>query len=138
MTILDTNVVSALMQDPSDRSVVGWLDQQPQSSLWTTSITVFEIEFGLQLLPAAKRREALAHVFNTILERIEQRVAPFDEDAARLAAELSALRCRKGRSGELRDAMVAGIVMARHAVLATRNVAHFADLSSVVINPWTA
>jgi hypothetical protein len=138
MIILDTNVVSALMQDPSDSSVVDWLDRQPQSSIWTTSITVFEIGLGLQLLPPGKRREALARVFNTMLERIEQRVAPFDEDAARLAADLSALRRRKGRVGEFRDTMIAGIVMARHAVLATRNIAHFADLSSVIINPWTA
>lgn len=138
MIILDTNVVSALLQDPSDSSVVGWLDQQPRSSLWTSSITVFEIELGLQLLSPGRKREALSHVFQAILERIDQRITPFDEEAARLAADLAAGRQRKGRKGEFRDTMIAGIVMARNATLATRNVGHFADLSSLVVNPWGA
>ena len=39
---------------------------------------------------------------------------------------------------ELRDTMVAGIVSARHATLATRNLFHFKDLSVPVVNPWLA
>ena len=34
--------------------------------------------------------------------------------------------------------MIAGIVLASHAVLATRNVTHFEDISSSVVNPWFA
>jgi len=40
--------------------------------------------------------------------------------------------------GELRDTMIAGIVLANRASLATRNVAHFADISATVVNPWNA
>jgi toxin FitB len=38
----------------------------------------------------------------------------------------------------LRDTMIAGIVVARHATLATRNTAHFSDISATVVNPWDA
>jgi len=34
--------------------------------------------------------------------------------------------------------MIAGIALATRAALATRNTAHFADLSITVINPWQA
>jgi predicted nucleic acid-binding protein len=34
--------------------------------------------------------------------------------------------------------MIAGIVLAHHATLATRNTSHFEDLAVPVINPWTA
>ena len=34
--------------------------------------------------------------------------------------------------------MIAGIVLAQHATLATRNTAHFDDMSVPVIDPWTA
>jgi predicted nucleic acid-binding protein len=34
--------------------------------------------------------------------------------------------------------MIAGIVLARHATLATRNVSHFDDVAAPVVNPWTA
>jgi toxin FitB len=49
-----------------------------------------------------------------------------------------ASRQKKGRPVELRDTMIAGIVLAHHATLATRNMTHFEDLSVPVINPWLA
>jgi predicted nucleic acid-binding protein len=49
-----------------------------------------------------------------------------------------ASRQKKGRPGELRDTMIAGIVLAHHATLATLNITHFEDLSVPVINPWLA
>jgi predicted nucleic acid-binding protein len=45
-------------------------------------------------------------------------------------------RHRKGRPGDLRDAMVAGVVLAQRAALATRNTKHFDDLTVSVVNPW--
>jgi hypothetical protein len=42
----------------------------------------------------------------------------------------------RGRPGDLRDSMLAGIVICTGATLATRNVSHFDGLSSSVINPW--
>ena len=50
MIILDTNVLSALMQHKPDPRVVAWLDDQPAESIWLSSITVFEARFGLALL----------------------------------------------------------------------------------------
>jgi toxin FitB len=138
MIILDTNVLSALMQSAPDWNVVTWLDQQPRTSIWTTSITVLEVRFGLQILPVGKRRSALIEAFEEVLRKIGHRVAPFDVAAAQQAGDLMASRHKKGRPGELRDTMIAGIALARHATLATRNTAHFADSSVPLINPWAA
>jgi predicted nucleic acid-binding protein len=52
MILLDTNVLSALMLTTPDPVVVQWLDNQPAESIWTTSITVFEICTGIELLDA--------------------------------------------------------------------------------------
>ena len=138
MTILDTNVVSALMNDPPDDKVVAWMDSQVRTSIWTTSITVFEVRSGLEIMPAGKRQAKLSEVFERILDRLGQRIAVFDDEAARLAANLTALRRKQGRVGELRDTMIAGIVLAHRASLATRNLSHFSDISATVVNPWTA
>ena len=106
-------------------------------AVWTTSVTILEVRFGLRTMPLGKRRARLVRVFETILaDKISQRVAPFDTAAARQAGDLMAFRYRKGRPGELRDTMIAGIVLACHATLATRNISHFDDLSVPVINPW--
>ena len=137
MIILDTNVLSALMRQAPDRQVVAWLDEQPRSSVWTTSVTVLEVRFGLQVMPLGKRRAHLVRAFETVLaDRLEGRIAPFDAVAARLAGDLMAVRHRQGRPGDLRDTMIAGIVLAQKATLATRNTSHFADLPVPVVNPW--
>jgi predicted nucleic acid-binding protein len=73
-----------------------------------------------------------------IREKIGDRIASFDEAAATVTAIISAERLWAGRSGELRDTMIAGIAVATGASLATRNDRHFNDLSISLINPWTA
>jgi len=138
MIILDTNVISALMSSRPDRSVITWLDKQPRVSIWTTSVTVLEIRYGLQIIPAGKRRTALMEAFERVsAELLELRIAPFDAAAAREASDLMAIRHKLGRTVELRDTMIAGIALASRATLATRNSAHFDDLSVPVINPFT-
>jgi len=138
MIILDTNVLSALMRQTPDRNVIVWLDKQPRTSVWTTSVTILEVRFGLQVMPLGKRRSLLIREFETVLDKIGYRVAPFDAAAAQQAGDLMASRQKKGRPGDLRDTMIAGIVLAHHATLATRNITHFEDLSVPVINPWLA
>jgi predicted nucleic acid-binding protein len=137
MIVLDTNVLSALMRRTPDKSVVSWLDGQPRTSVWTTSITVLEIQFGLQMLAKGKRRSLLMATFEAVLsDQIGRRIAAFDTAAAQRAGELMASRHKKGRPVELRDTMIAGIVLAHRASLATRNTPHFEDLSVPVVNPW--
>ncbi len=139
MIILDTNVLSALMQQRPNQDVIDWLDKQPRTSIWTTSVTVLEIRFGLQVMPLGKRRSLLMRTFEKLLvEQIGQRVAPFDSIAALQAGDLMARRHKNGRPGDLRDTMIAGIVLACHATLATRNTRHFDDLSVPVIDPWAS
>lgn len=38
-------------------ALAGWLDRQASESLWTPSITVFEIRLGLALLAASRQRK---------------------------------------------------------------------------------
>jgi len=138
MIILDTNVLSALMRNVPDGQVVAWLDRQPRASIWTTAVTVFEVHLGLEVMATGKRKSVLSEEFDRLLNQIDHRVAAFDEEAGRQAANLAAARRTKGRVIELRDTMIAGIVLAHHASLATRNVAHFIDISATIVNPWAA
>jgi len=135
--ILDTNVLGALMHTVPDPKVVAWLDRQPAESVWITSITLFETRFGLALLPLGRRRRALESAFDQLLnEDLENRVLDFDSAAATAAASLAAARQKRGQPVDMRDTQIAGIALARHATLATRNARHFADLKISIINPW--
>ena len=137
MIILDTDVISALMRSHPEQPVVQWLDTQPQSSVWISAITVMEVRYGLEIMPTGHRREAMTKSFELLVDdKIERRIAPFDNEAAQQAAELMAARKVRGRPGDVKDTMIAGIALATHATIATRNTSHFADLSVPVINPW--
>lgn len=138
MIILDTNVISELMHVAPDQSVVSWINNQPRSSIWLTTITIFEVQYGLELMTAGRKQLALRSSFEGLLQKFEDRIALFDQAAALSTAELMASRQKRGISKDLRDTMIAGIVLAHHASLATRNVAHFADIRATVIDPWTS
>jgi toxin FitB len=125
-------------QQSPDKDVIAWLDKQPRTAVWTTSVTVLEIRFGLQILPAGKRRTLLIQAFESVLDALGRRVAPFDAAAAQQSGDLMASRQKKGRPIELRDTMIAGMVLASHATLATRHTTHFEDIQSSVVNPWAA
>jgi predicted nucleic acid-binding protein len=47
-----------------------------------------------------------------------------------------AVRQTKGVPRDLRDTMIAGIVLAHRATLATRNTSHFEDCPIPLVNPW--
>lgn len=139
MIILDTNIVSALMHNVPDPNVITWLDQQPRISIWTTAITVLEIQRGIRALPDGKKRSRLSEEFEKLLtDRLDGRIASFDHVAADKAATIVANREKTGKNYDLEDGMIAGIVLARHATIATRNTRHFDDLPITVLNPWQA
>jgi predicted nucleic acid-binding protein len=137
--LLDTNVLSALMLREPDSTVVAWLDGQPAESIWTTAITVFEVQTGLELLQTARRRAQLEQAFEQLLSHeLEGRVQSFDRAAAIEAGRIAAARQRTGLTMEVRDVEIAGIALARRASLATRNIRHFADLGVDLVDPWAA
>jgi len=136
--ILDTNVISALMQTEPDPKVAGWLNEQAAESIWTTSITVFEVRFGLEILaPGARRKRLTAGFESLIIEDLAGRVLDLDASVANEAAVLSARLRGRGRPIEIRDAMICGIALARRAHVATRNVRHFESSSVPLVDPWS-
>jgi predicted nucleic acid-binding protein len=136
--VLDTNVVSALMRREPDPLVVAWLDGLPPESIWTTSITVFEVRMGLEVLAAGRRRQQLEEAFAKVLEEdFEGRVLSFDQAAAQAAGRIAAERRRAGRTVEIRDVQIAGIVNLRKASLATRNTRHFEGCGLMLVDPWS-
>ena len=125
MMILDTNVLSALMQREPDSAVVEWLDRQSGDTVWITSVTLFEARYGLKLLADGQRKALLEQRFDELVQLdLANRIAVFDVRAAEQAAQLAADRKARGRPAELRDTFIAGIAIARGATLATRNAKH--------------
>jgi hypothetical protein len=137
MMLVDTNVLSAMMRIAGEPAVERWFDAQSPELIWTTTITVFEIRFGLALLAPGRRRDRLHDAFDIAIDDIlGGRVLPFDRTAAETGAAIAARQRQIGRPVEIRDVQIAGIALARKATLATRNTRHFENLGIFLVNPW--
>ena len=114
-----------------------WVSAQPESSLYTTSITQAEILHGIALLSSGKRRraiEAAAHAM--FAEEFKGRILDFGSDAASSYALIAVDRRRAGRPISNFDAQIAAIARSVGAAIATRNVADFSDCRVELVNPW--
>jgi predicted nucleic acid-binding protein len=137
VTILDTNVISELMRPEPHPAVLSWVGGQRPSVLHTTSVTQAEIFYGVAVLPAGKRRDALAAAADAVFaEDLAGRVLPFDGGAAERYAEIRAARRRAGTPMEAFDAQIAAIALTSDAVLATRDLGDFAGCGLTVVDPW--
>ena len=127
------------MKAEPDATVVGWLHQQSSDEIWTSSITVFEIHYGLSILPTGKRKRGLVDQFELALKLdFDGRILDFDADAAIAAAEISANFKKTGQGLDVRDAQIAGIAVAKDWTLATRNVKDFRFAGVKLVDPRTS
>jgi toxin FitB len=137
MLILDTHVIAEIMQALPSACVQEWWAQQPSSELFTTTVTVAEILYGIELLARGKRREKLlAEAEAMFAQDFAGRILPFDEEAARAFREIAAGRRGQGRPIAEFDAQIAAIARSRRAILATRNTADFEGCGVRLRNPW--
>jgi predicted nucleic acid-binding protein len=138
MIVLDTNVVSELIDENMADAVARWIKQYRASDLCTTVITEAELFYGAVRLPDGKRKLALQTTLERIFRlRFRDRVLSFDSAAARNFGDVVVSRQRNGRTYAYADAQIAAIARSRGAAVATRNVADFEHCGIEVINPWT-
>lgn len=137
MIILDTNVISELMKQEPSKGVIEWLDAHSSAGFYVTSITLAEIEYGLQVLPLSQKRRALERAFHeSIQEAFKDRVLDFDGRAALEYGALMAHRKRLGKPLSLLDGQIAAIVLRENATLATRNIRDFIHCKIELMNPF--
>jgi predicted nucleic acid-binding protein len=139
MILLDTNVVSEPMRPRPDRKVLAWLDAQPAESLYLSTVSLAELLFGIESLPAGKRRTMLAAVLHEqVVALFAERIVPFDLAAAEAYAPIVTRARRHGYPIAVVDAQIAAIAASRQFVVATRDEAPFHAAGVPVINPWIA
>lgn len=133
--LLDTNVVSEMLKPAPDPDVIEFL-RATHSSLWLSVVVLYELEYGVSLLPAGRRHRRLATLVAGIAANYDDRILPVDGEAATRAARFSARARRAGSPAQTGDALIAGTAEARSLVVATRNTKHFAPFDVESVNPW--
>lgn len=137
--LLDTNVLSELMREHPDADVRGWFAQNMRSAMSVSAVTLAEILTGIALLPAGKRRAALAIAAERMFEQdFAGRCLAFDAVAAKNYALIVADRTRRGLPISTEDAQIAAIALAAGLTVATRNTKDFENIDGLTLaNPWS-
>jgi hypothetical protein len=136
MILLDTNVVSEAMKPEPSPPVRAWLNKQPARALYLSSVTFAELWFGVAVMPDGRRKLLLAEALDQTLHLFEQRILPFDTDAASQYSELAVMARRSGLGFPLPDGYIAAIAVACGCAVASRDTGPFEAARVPVINPW--
>ena len=137
--LLDTNVVSELIRKSPDPAVEAWTAGHPLEDLFFSAVGEAELRYGAAILPSGRRREMLVSDIERMLrDAFENRLLPFDSEAARAYADIAAMRRSAGRPVAPADCQVAAIARSRDMAVATRNVRDLEDIEIEVVDPWAA
>ena len=136
--LLDTNVLSELMRERPDAGVLDWFSRNTRAAMHISSVTQAEILMGIALLPAGKRRMALAAAAEQMFEQdFAGQCLVFDTAAAKHYALIVAARVRQGQPISTEDAQIAAIALASGLSVVTRNIKDFENIDRLVlVNPW--
>ena len=137
MILLDTNIVSELLRKTPEPKVEAWLAAQEGSDVYLSAVTEAELRLGVAVMPAGRRRTALASMMDGILqEDFRAHILPFDSAAACAYAAIASDRRAAGRPISQFDCQIAAIARSNGAAVATRNVRDFEGCGIAVIDPW--
>jgi hypothetical protein len=131
--LVDANVLSEPTKPSPDARAVEWL-RDNEAELAITPIVLGELEFGILLLPAGRRRKRLEQWFNEGVRRL--RVLDFDTEAAAAWARLLARLRKKGLAMSVKDSFIAATALAHDLAVATRNAADFRHAGVRIVNPF--
>ncbi len=136
--LLDTNVVSELIRKAPEPAVTSWVSDHPLYDLFFSAVSEAELRFGAAILPPGRRRDTLFLEIDAMLrDAFEDRVLPFDSDAARAYGNIAAVRRSAGRPVAPADCQIAAIAASRDMAVATRNVRDFEDMGIEIVDPWS-
>lgn len=132
--LADANVLSEATKPAPDGQVIEWL-RDHERDLAVNPIVLGELEYGILLLPAGRRRARLEQWFAGVSQRI--RVLDLDGATATQWARLLARLKRKGQAMPIKDSLIAASALTHGLTVATRNQMDFRNAGVAVKNPFT-
>ena len=136
MIVLDTNVISEAMKAQPNPVVLAWLNDQSAETLYLSSVTLAELLFGVEALPAGRRKNKLAQTLDELAGLFKDRILPFDANAARHYAKLAVIARNAGRGFPRPDGYIAAIAASCGFIVASRDTSAYLAANLTVINPW--
>ena len=131
--LLDTVIVSELRKRQAHPGLLRWLGGKEHRSLSLSTVTIGEIERGIEQIRTADPgfAQALGSWLQQLINDYEDRLLPIDVVVARRWGRLSA---RLGRAGT--DLLIAATALEHGLSIVTRNVGRFEPTGVAIENPF--
>jgi len=132
--LLDTNVVSELRRPSPHGAVLAWLQGVDDADLYLASVTIAEIQAGIEL--SREQDPAKAAEITLWLDQVSDtfNILTMDGPAFRCWAQLM----HRQSETLYEDAMIAAVAKVHHLTVVMRNVADFTPFEVPLLNPFTA
>ena len=136
--LLDTNVVLEWAKPRPDSGVITWLAEADEDRVFVSVVTIAELRYGIERLPAGARRNRFEEWLTTeVARRFEARTLPVDAETADIWGRIVARSQAHGRPIGAMDAFIAATAERHDLTLVTRNVSDF-DASGIrMVSPWS-
>ena len=131
--LVDADVLSEATKPAPAPRVVEWLRKHDRD-LAVNPIILGELEYGILLLPASRRRKKLVDWFEGGIGQLN--VVEIDAETAAVWAKLLADLQRKGRAMPIKDSLIAATARQHGLTVATGNAADFRYSGVPIINPF--
>lgn len=135
MILLDTPVLSALMEPEPDARLLDWFARNPAGMLHISTVTEAELLAAAARLPDGVRQRTITQIDAMVGEDFAGRVLTLDSAAARDLAAILARAARTGKALPMAMAQNAAIARAQGAVLATLTPAAYDGTGVDAVNP---
>ncbi len=137
--LLDTNVISEWVKPRPDAGVVTWLSEVDEDRVFLSSVSVAEFRYGIERMAAGARRSRLdLWLQEDVALRFETRILPVDVSVANTWGKIVSRSQAIGHTMSAMDGFLAATAEVHGLTLVTRNIADFAVLGPLVLNPWTS
>jgi len=135
-TLLDTCVISELNRREPNPLVEAVVEQLGPENLFVAAISMGEIQKGISLLPAGRRRREFERWFTFVMKQFADRILDVDLNASLIWGDLSARPRFCGQAILSIDLLIAATALNHGMRVMTRNTKDFADTGVVLIDPW--
>jgi predicted nucleic acid-binding protein len=135
--LLDTNVISELINARPDANVTAWVEATDESLLYLSVLTLGEIRRGIASLPQSRRRATLeAWLDRDLQARFEGRILTIDREVADRWGLLTAAARESGIALPVIDGLLAATALEHNLTLVTRDTGQIPSMGVAVFNPW--
>jgi toxin FitB len=135
--LLDTSLISELVKNKPQRSVLDWVESCEEESLFLSVLTLGELQKGVIKLPQTKKREFLqSWISNNLTERFRGRILAVDEEVAVLWGRIQGEAEKRGKPMPAIDSLIAATGLVHHLIVVTRNSSDIEQSGVSLFNPW--